>query len=216
MPPVPFPPEAPPALALSPPVPTPPVPSPPVPPPTPAGSSQTPFVHAEAPQLVPQAPQFAGSVLVSVHVPPQEVWPPVQVQTPALHELPGAHGMLQPPQLTTSVSVSTQLFSHWVSPAAQLSVQVPWEQTSPAPQTVPHVPQFWPSDWVLVQPLGQALRPSTQAQAPAVHSVPASQAKPQEPQCEGFVDVATQVPAQSSKPAAQAHSLPWHSPSPFG
>src|SRR5205085_1028667 len=53
----------------------------------------------------PQAPQWAGSVVVSMHpaFAPQWIWAPAQLQTPDVQAAPGPHLLLQAPQLLGSV-----------------------------------------------------------------------------------------------------------------
>jgi len=55
---------------------------------------------------------------------------------------PALHARMQPPQLATSVSVSTQAPPQVVSVPAQTAAQAPPEQTCPLGHAVPHVPQF--------------------------------------------------------------------------
>ena len=59
--------------------------------------------------------------------------------------LASAHTWLQEPQLSGSLPRATQAPLQLVSPAPQLSVQVPPEQTLPAGQTCPHEPQLFGS-----------------------------------------------------------------------
>lgn len=55
-------------------------------------------------------------------------------------------GALQPepqlPQLAGSVLVSTQLVPHWLWPEGQFTVQLPFAQTWPVAQALPHAPQL--------------------------------------------------------------------------
>jgi hypothetical protein len=68
-------------------------------------------------QVVPHAPQLAGSVCTLVQVPPQETWPLVpHAQAPLAQICPVAQAMPQPPQLVTLASVSTQSAPHCVCP----------------------------------------------------------------------------------------------------
>jgi hypothetical protein len=76
-------------------------------------------------------------------------------------------------------------------------VQAPPEQTWPAPQTVPHTPQFRGSVWVLVQnavaPEPQALGVAAgQPHTPPVQTWPAGQVVEQPPQLFGSVVVVAQ------------------------
>ncbi len=69
------------------------------------------FEQVPLPQLLPHAPQFAGSLMVLVHRPlhvtkpvGQPIW-----QTPFWHAWPAPHAMPQPPQFAGSFVV----LMHW-------------------------------------------------------------------------------------------------------
>ena len=65
---------------------------------------------------------------------------------------PSAHWALQPPQLSSSLVVSTQAPLQFVSPAPQVTVQTPREQTGAVGgQTLPQAPQLKGSLWLAVQ-----------------------------------------------------------------
>lgn len=100
---------------------------------------------------VPAVPAVAGMPpppLTPLPVPPA---PPVAVptQTPALH-IPLGHALLHEPQWAALVVRFSQAAPQAVSPGAQLAEQADNEQSSPAPQAFPQVPQFWGSDWTLL------------------------------------------------------------------
>jgi hypothetical protein len=58
------------------------------------------------------------------------------------------------------------------SPAAQLAEQLPFEQTVPIPQRLPHMPQLRPSDVRSAQTMPQSVSPGPHWQLPAVHVAP--------------------------------------------
>ena len=63
-------------------------------------------------QLVPHAPQLAGSTTVFLHVPLQSVWPAEQTQAPLEQNLPPLQVVPQAPQLVLLELVSTQTELH--------------------------------------------------------------------------------------------------------
>jgi hypothetical protein len=67
-------------------------------------------------QVVPQAPQLPGSLVVSKHRPPHAVWPLGHWHEPWLHVSPPEHAMPQVPQLTLSLLVFVHWPPHGVSP----------------------------------------------------------------------------------------------------
>jgi hypothetical protein len=127
-------------------------------------------MQVPAVQTIPHAPQFAGSVAVSVHPVLQDVCPAGQTHNPAVQTWPGAHAMLQLPQLLTSVLVSVQLDPHWVRPTAQLVLHWPSEQTWPGGQTLPHMPQLSPSVVKSTQAKPQGVRSAEHEQTPATQT----------------------------------------------
>jgi hypothetical protein len=152
-----------------------------------------PFGHA-----VPQPPQFCGSLvsltqalLQSVSPVPHEV-----VQTPAEHTWFAPHLLPQEPQLSGSLWVAvphepqlalsvcsfTQAPPHWVSPAVQLSVHLPFAQTCPGPHWLLHAPQSSMSVCSLTHAPLQAVSPVGQLQLPPWHVAPVAQTVPHEPQ----------------------------------
>jgi hypothetical protein len=77
-------------------------------PPSPQPMVHTPFWQVvPAPQRLPQAPQFASSALVFVHVVPHCVSPDPQVHVPPTQLPPTGHCMLQALQLRLSLVRST-------------------------------------------------------------------------------------------------------------
>jgi hypothetical protein len=74
-----------------------------------------------------------------------------QVQTPAVHVVPVAHGRLQPPQLAGSVIVSTQAVPHSFVPPEHVVAQTLEEQACPVGQATPHAPQLAASFLVFTQ-----------------------------------------------------------------
>src|SRR5262245_25296457 len=84
-------------------------------------------VHTPAMQVevalhaVVHEPQRDGSDVTSRHEPLQYIWPGGHgaVQRPAVHSSPTRHATPQPPQLKTSVPVSTHAFPHRVVPGGQ-------------------------------------------------------------------------------------------------
>lgn len=84
--------------------------------------------HRPVPQTVPvghtvpHAPQFVGSLAVSVQLDPQSVRPSGHTQIDALHTRPPLQPRPQVPQLFGSVRRSTQSTPHATSPDAQLVV----------------------------------------------------------------------------------------------
>jgi hypothetical protein len=201
-----------------------------------APSAQVPTAQVAAAlakeQRAPQPPQLFASVartLVShpLDATPSQLPKPV-AQAPTAHA-PATHACVetlvsaqaapQPPQLLGSVAVATQLPLHAESPAPQVAVHAPAEQTWPAPHALPHAPQLALSVLTLrSQPSAavtlQSRNPEPQvpsAQVPAAH-VAAALAKahrtPQPPQL--FTSVArtlvshpfAAIPSQLPKPAA--------------
>ena len=106
-----------------------------------------------APQEVPHAPQFAGSMRVSAHA---AVTPLPQSESGDAHEsahepieqrLPAGHALPHIPQLAASVASDTQRPAHTVCPTGHERVHAPAAQTCPGPQTVPQAPQLLVSLW---------------------------------------------------------------------
>src|SRR6186713_1516472 len=68
---------------------------------------------------LPQPPQFAVSVSVSMQVPSHEVCPSGQAQSPLTQTSPPPQALPQLPQFARLESVSTQVSPHRVCPSGQ-------------------------------------------------------------------------------------------------
>src|SRR6185312_2188088 len=75
--------------------------------------------------VLPQVPQLAGSVCVSVQVVPHAVWPPSQTQLPATQLWPSLHMTPHAPQLCASLVRSRQPSPHDVFPGEHLRLTLP-------------------------------------------------------------------------------------------
>jgi len=93
-------------------------------------------------QTVPHAPQFAGSLESSRHVPPHAVPPWGQAQAPAMHAAEVGHAVPQVPQFDGSLAVATHDVPHSVRPTAHADWHDPLAHTRPMVQACPHEPQF--------------------------------------------------------------------------
>jgi hypothetical protein len=126
-----------------------------------------------------------------------------------LTHMPASQTLPQLPQffLSTLVFVQTpwpaSTSPHMLNPPGQPHIE--FMQMSPAPQVLPHPPQFAGLLVMLVQTGGMPHRLVFigQVQTPALHTVPPVQAIPQPPQLFGSVFVSTQAPVQFVVPAAQ-------------
>jgi hypothetical protein len=122
-----------------------------------AAQEHCPFTHVSPRgHAVLQLPQWSGSLIVLVHVPPHCWLPAGQVHWPFTHDSPGLHWLPHWPQLFALVVVSTQPVKppQFVCPATA-HAHCPDEQICPAPQTdpwPPHDPQWLGSDDVSTQP----------------------------------------------------------------
>jgi hypothetical protein len=111
------------------------------------------------PQATPQPEQFAASVLVSTHRPPQftAVPPHEAPQRPPEQTSPAAHGLSHAPQFAGSESTSTHCWPHFTKPVSHVKPQIaPVQVALPCAgtvQRVPHVPQFSGSVAVFVHEL---------------------------------------------------------------
>lgn len=87
---------------------------------------------------------------------------------------------------------------HWFVPAQRIwpawQAQAPVVQSSPAPQAVPHAPQFASSFWPSTQPVGQVSEPTAHEQLPFVQVCGATHTLPQAPQLLGSLCVLAQTP----------------------
>ena len=120
---------------------------------------QAPFVQLwPAPQVVPQPPQFAPSVIVSTQLAPHRVCVPGQrgiMHDPDTHDVPPVHALPHVPQFIMSVCRFGQLVPQRVRPAAQS--HVPLTQCSSVAHALPQLPQFAESVSTSVHPLGHAV-----------------------------------------------------------
>jgi hypothetical protein len=131
------------------------------------------------PQLLPQLPQLAGSLVVLVQVPLQSTVGGGQglvSQAPVTQAWPLGQTLPQAPQLFESVSVS---------------VQFPLQKLKPGGQKPPSKPQFGPTQI---------------PQKPPMQAPPGGQTLPQPPQLLGSVWVSVQVTLQTSGPQV-VHSV---------
>jgi hypothetical protein len=145
--------------------------------------------------LTPQAPQLASSALRFTHAPPQSVAPAVQVilQLPMLQTavaVPPSPTMarqllVQEPQWSRSVLKSTQTPEQLLVPPGQ--PQAPFEQTWPAGQIFPQVPQLLGSLAVETQAPPHEVWPEAQVllHRPPVQTDPSAHEMPHRPQCRG-------------------------------
>jgi hypothetical protein len=136
--------------------------------------------------------------------PAQSVVPVGQAHWPATHTKPPAHAIPHPPHSDGSVCVSTQLWSHDVSPAAQVSVHEPLEHDSPPAHWLPQVPQLFGSVLVFTQPPSHGVSPGVQPQWPLRQVVPFAHALPQAPQWIASANRSTHAPAHDVNPAPHA------------
>jgi len=149
--------------------------------------------------VVPQPPQFEGSLFVSTQTSFEFaswhlVVPPTQSVThaPAWHTLPDAHAVPQSPQFFGSFFVSTQTSSlptlHCFRFAAHVVAHAPREHTLPAPHAVPQLPQCFESLCVSkhfsTPPTSHLVEPPTHSvtHAPAWQTLPDAHAVAQSPQ----------------------------------
>jgi hypothetical protein len=135
-------------------------------------ATQTPRLHSSPAAVLharPQAPQFAGSCVTSMHVSLHATSPPEQPHRPPRHSSRPRQPVPHAPQFASSDFVSTQLPPHFVSPGPQVVSQTPELQTSPAPvlHVRPHVEQFAGSVAVFVQVPLHRTSPVRQAVTPA-------------------------------------------------
>ena len=194
-----------------------------------------PAVHAAvAPGLAghatPHAPQLLTLLVLASQplpgLPSQSAVPEAQrkphepaAQTLAAPGLTGHESPHAPQWVTLLVRLTSQplagLRSQSAKPAEQTKAQEPAAQTAvalaPAEHEAPHEPQFEGSLLVLTHPPPQSESGAAQVatHAPAAHTRPAAQARPQTPQLALSLRLRTSQPlaalmSQSRKPAAQA------------
>jgi len=114
---------------------------------------QTPELHTvPAAHGEPHAPQCCASLLRSMQTPEQLPFPSGQAQLPPTHVAPPSHELLHVPQCATSDCRSTQAPPHSVNPAAQVSAQAPFEQTSRGEHAASQSPQCSGSETSEAQP----------------------------------------------------------------
>jgi hypothetical protein len=132
-----------------------------------------PAVHVPATQrsplghTLPHAPQFEGSLCVSLHV---------GAHLPLVHTSPLGQALPHAPQFVSLCVTSTQLPLQSVSPALHVSVHLPWLQTSPEGHAFAQLPQCFASEVVSTQSLPHCvlLLAHTAPSAPSWTSPPAS------------------------------------------
>ncbi len=107
-------------------------------------ATQAPAWQSGAPpeQTAPHAPQFAGSLESSRHVPSHAVPPWGHAHAPAMHVADAGHAVPQAPQFDGSLDVATHDVPHSVSPTAHADWHDPFAQARPMVQACPHEPQF--------------------------------------------------------------------------
>ena len=176
-------------------------------------ATHAPLAHAcPVGQRLPQAPQFAGSVLESTQAwaptGPQRESPVGQPQADALQTWPGGQLTPHAPQFLGSVVVFTQVWLGGVPQVAlgAMQAQVEAWQAKPPVQAWPQEPQWRMSDATSTQ-LWRGTAPQSvtvdgvvaQTQVPPPQT-PRPQAWPQEPQFRMSVARSTQAPRQAVCP----------------
>jgi hypothetical protein len=151
-----------------------------------------------------------GLDMMSVHTPPQVLLGAAQPQTPFEHAWPPWHALVQEPQWVGSLNRFAQLLLlQTCSLAMHEPVHAPAEHKRPAPQVLPHVPQFAPSEAVFTQSAPQAARPPAQTHAPPEHIWPVPQVLPQPPQLPLSFKTSTHLAMHTiSPPGHGAFDLP--------
>jgi hypothetical protein len=161
---------------------------------------------------LPQLPQCVGSVCSSTQAALHAEKPESQakLQLPAWHSGLACSGAAQlaaqAPQSLVDLCKSTHCRLQLVSPLAQESAHAPCEQTCPAGQDVPHVPQlsgslarFGQAPWHEAGALAQRKLHVPESQLAAALGG-AKQRVPQPPQLSGSRSVSTQLAPQRSRP----------------
>jgi hypothetical protein len=101
-----------------------------------------------------QVAQWAGSLAVLVQTEPQRLGIPAgQLQFPPLQVAPTAQGMLQPPQLFGSVSVSVHMPLHIIVHMPPSPASVPASPPAPVLVVMPPVPVVMPPVPVVMPPV---------------------------------------------------------------
>ena len=114
--------------------------------------------------------------------------------------------MPQPPQLASSLRVSTHTPPHEVSGAMQrVSMQRALEQVSPALQALPQAPQLLVSLVRSRQPIPQSVVGGVHGEkhVPKPHSSPEPQRRPHAPQLFGSTRKSVHPPSQATSGAEQ-------------
>jgi hypothetical protein len=145
--------------------------------PVPQDAAHAPLLQTgvEPEQLVPQEPQFCGSLVVSTHAPPHDVSPGAQTQLPPLHASVEPQDFPQPPQSCAFVCVSTHAPLQLVSAGSHDAPQAPRSHTCPLEHDAPHAPQLVGSDcrsaqtplqvtWPMEQPVVSSVDPPQPAE----------------------------------------------------
>ena len=129
------------------------------------------------PHLMPQPPQFAASLVVSMQTPLQSCLPAGHRQLPPLQLVPPEQTLPHAPQLVPSDFTSTHALPHCVVLGGHVVTHEPEEQSCPFLQAKPQLPQLFTSEATSVQaPLHSAgFTPVVHAHAPPLHVWPAAQ-----------------------------------------
>jgi hypothetical protein len=117
-----------------------------------------------------QAPQFFGSLWVSVQTPLHSCWfgRQLEVHMLLMQLWLEPQVMLQPPQLKRSERVSTHDWPHWVRPPLQLPTHLFCWHSWFAPQVTLQPPQFFGSEVGSMQAPAQLISPVPQLHRPLV------------------------------------------------
>lgn len=181
--------------------------------------------------MVPHAPQFARSFVVSVQRSVQNICPVghAMPHVPALQLCPPPHTVVHEPQCAGSVIRSMHSAPQSICVPGHVAAEhEPLEHTWPAGQAWPQLPQLFRSTWRSAQNLPppastppsagatavQVIRFVAQfnAQCPIEHTCPAAHAVVQLPQCIRSVWTSAQMPphAISGEGQSSAHMPPAH------
>ena len=148
-------------------------------------------------QTWPQAPQFAGSSVTSVHAPSQLRCDPGQTQLAAWHAPGTGQTVPQAPQFAPSRVKSTQLAPQAESGAAQFAAHLPRVQTCPSAHAFPQLPQLFASSVTSTHLPAHDVVPARHVQVPPVQTAPLPQTLPHAPQLASSESTDTQTPPQS-------------------
>jgi hypothetical protein len=142
------------------------------------------------------------------------------VHVPATHVDPPVHTLLQVPQFQLSVCASMQVLRQYFLPGSHRDTHLPALQSWSIAHVAPQLPQFAESVCRLAHVCAlddeQSASPPVQPHCPPLHCVFPEHARPQPPQLELSVLMATHAPlhAMSSGPHIETHlplehSIPW-------